>query len=41
MKLTALLLGVLIAPFNDSLQLYNDPDLNTVDYQDRTVFIPQ
>jgi hypothetical protein len=27
--------------FNDSLQLYNDPDLNTVDYQDRTVFIPQ
>jgi hypothetical protein len=27
--------------FNDSLQLYNDPDLNTIDYQDRTVFIPQ
>jgi Family of unknown function (DUF6345)/Bacterial Ig domain/FlgD Ig-like domain len=26
---------------NDSLTLYNDPDLNEVDYNERTVFIPQ
>jgi hypothetical protein len=26
---------------NDSLSLYNDPDLNSVDYIERTVFIPQ
>jgi hypothetical protein len=26
--------------FNDSLQLYNDPDLNGLQYNERTCFIP-